>query len=122
METQLVFDNGSISPGTIRWVKFCCLDTLISLMANKSYKVSLKKKGKQVGTGGAAEERPEQQAVLHWKSDLCRKTPSTGLVMQTSRAEPSLFSTSTVGPLMQCSPSSQPVTSENSNSTVKPAL
>lgn len=44
METQLVFDNGSISPGTIRWVKFCCLDTLISLMANKSYKVSLKKR------------------------------------------------------------------------------
>lgn len=50
METQLVFDKGSVSPGTVRWVEFSCSDTFISLMANKSYQGKLKQR-KQAGAG-----------------------------------------------------------------------
>lgn len=52
METQIVFDKRSISPGSVRWAEFSCSDPFVSLMANKSDQGKLKKKKrKQVGAG-----------------------------------------------------------------------
>lgn len=53
METQIVFDKRSISPGSVRWAEFSCSDPFVSLMANKSDqgKFKKKKKRKQVAAG-----------------------------------------------------------------------
>lgn len=55
METQIVFDKRSVSPGSVRWAEFSCSDAFVSLMANKSDQGKLgkkkKKKPKQVGAG-----------------------------------------------------------------------
>lgn len=77
METQIVFDKRSISPGSVRCAEFSCSDPFVSLMANKSDQGKLKKK-KSESRLGLAEESPEQPALLLWKSDLCRHKLSEG--------------------------------------------
>lgn len=66
METQIVFDKRSISPGSVRCAEFSCSDPFVSLMANKSDQGKLKKKKKkrkQVAAG-RGEPRAAGSSVL----------------------------------------------------------